>query len=133
MIGLCWLCNRHSHAAECGSYLLLLTEWGNSHTITNCYMCLRPGLSCRMLTLPAFGCLQDIRTADWSDEVAPFWGQVIKSAVSTQGLAGLFKAGWTTIKVRANAYHAVCLADKYQWHCYQQLCTRSGQQSLWQQ
>ena len=42
---------------------------------------------------------QDIRTADWSDEVAPFWGAVIKSAMSTQGLAGLFTAGWTTIKV----------------------------------
>jgi tocopherol O-methyltransferase len=39
-----------------------------------------------------------VRTADWSDEVAPFWGAVIQSAFTTQGLMGLFKAGWTTIK-----------------------------------
>ena len=31
---------------------------------------------------------------------APFWGAVIKSALSTQGFSGLFKAGWTTIKVK---------------------------------
>jgi hypothetical protein len=39
--------------------------------------------------------------ADWSQEVAPFWGAVIKSALSTEGFSGLFKAGWTTIKVHA--------------------------------
>ncbi len=44
--------------------------------------------------------LVDIKTADWSEEVAPFWGAVIKTALTGQGLAGLFKAGWTTIKVR---------------------------------
>ena len=43
--------------------------------------------------------VQNIRTADWSEEVAPFWGAVIKSAVSADGIRGLFKAGWTTIKV----------------------------------
>ena len=43
---------------------------------------------------------QDIRTDDWSEAVSPFWGAVIKSALSRQGFAGLFKAGWTTIKVR---------------------------------
>ena len=43
--------------------------------------------------------LQNIKTADWSDEVAPFWGAVIKSAVSLEGIKGLFTAGWTTIKV----------------------------------
>lgn len=42
---------------------------------------------------------QDIRIDDWSEAVSPFWGAVIKSALSTQGFAGLFKAGWTTIKV----------------------------------
>ena len=45
--------------------------------------------------------VQDIKVADWSQEVAPFWGAVIKSALSTQGFRGLFKAGWTTIKVSA--------------------------------
>lgn len=42
---------------------------------------------------------QDIKTADWSDEVAPFWDAVIRSALSLQGVAGLFRAGWTTLKV----------------------------------
>lgn len=44
--------------------------------------------------------LQGIKTEDWSEEVAPFWGAVIKSALTTQGIAGLFKAGLTTLKVR---------------------------------
>jgi len=42
--------------------------------------------------------LQDIRTADWSNEVAPFWGEVVKSALTSEGIWGLLKAGWTTIK-----------------------------------
>lgn len=40
----------------------------------------------------------DIKTADWSEEVAPFWGEVIKTAFTSEGIAGLLKAGWTTIK-----------------------------------
>ena len=51
--------------------------------------------------------LQGIKTADWSEEVAPFWGAVIKSALSAQGFMGLFKAGITTIKVGAQL--AVCI------------------------
>ena len=43
--------------------------------------------------------LQDIRTADWSEEVAPFWGAVIRSALSVEGFKGLFTAGLKTIKV----------------------------------
>ena len=43
--------------------------------------------------------LQGIKTADWSEEVAPFWRAVIKSALSAQGFMGLFRAGITTIKV----------------------------------
>lgn len=42
--------------------------------------------------------LQDIKIADWSNEVAPFWGEVVKSALTSEGIIGLFKAGWTTIK-----------------------------------
>lgn len=42
--------------------------------------------------------LQDIKTADWSNEVAPFWGEVVKSALTSEGILGLLKAGWTTIK-----------------------------------
>ncbi|KAG2498726.1 hypothetical protein HYH03_003466 [Edaphochlamys debaryana] len=40
----------------------------------------------------------DIKTRDWSEEVSPFWGAVIATALTTEGLAGLVKAGWTTIK-----------------------------------
>lgn len=42
--------------------------------------------------------IKDIKIADWSDEVSPFWGEVIKSALSVQGVVGLLKAGWTTLK-----------------------------------
>jgi hypothetical protein len=42
---------------------------------------------------------QDIRTADWSDAVSPFWQAVIQSALSAKGVSGLLRAGWTTIKV----------------------------------
>ncbi|KAG7671654.1 hypothetical protein Ndes2526B_g09175 [Nannochloris sp. 'desiccata'] len=42
--------------------------------------------------------MTDVRTADWSNEVAPFWGEVIKSALSVRGVMGLLGAGWTTIK-----------------------------------
>ena len=42
----------------------------------------------------------DIRVADWSEEVAPFWGAVIRSALTAEGVAGLLKAGWATIKVQ---------------------------------
>ncbi len=44
--------------------------------------------------------MRDVRTTDWSEEVSPFWGAVIETALTGAGLAGLFKAGWTTIKVR---------------------------------
>lgn len=42
--------------------------------------------------------LVDIKTSDWSEEVAPFWAAVIQTALTGAGLAGLLKAGWTTIK-----------------------------------
>lgn len=42
--------------------------------------------------------LQDIKTADWSEEVSPFWAEVIKTALTVGGISGLFKAGWSTIK-----------------------------------
>ena len=40
----------------------------------------------------------DIRTDDWSEAVAPFWGEVIRSAMSVQSLIGLLKAGAGTLK-----------------------------------
>lgn len=42
--------------------------------------------------------LQGVKVADWSEQVAPFWGAVIKSALTSEGVFGLLKAGWTTIK-----------------------------------
>jgi tocopherol O-methyltransferase len=41
---------------------------------------------------------QDLRSADWSKAVAPFWNVVIDSAVTPQAVLGLFKAGWKTIQ-----------------------------------
>jgi tocopherol O-methyltransferase len=41
---------------------------------------------------------RDIQTADWSAHVAPFWGAVIRSALSVRGLRGLAKTGLSTIR-----------------------------------
>lgn len=41
---------------------------------------------------------RDIQTADWSAYVAPFWGAVIRSALSVRGLRGLAKTGMSTIR-----------------------------------
>ena len=45
-------------------------------------------------------CAQDVGVDDWSEAVSPFWGAVIRSALSAEGVMGLMKAGWTTVKVR---------------------------------
>ncbi|BCL34926.1 delta(24)-sterol C-methyltransferase [Nostoc sp. MS1] len=42
--------------------------------------------------------LNNIRTADWSQAVAPFWNVVIDSAFTPQAIIGLLRAGWTTIQ-----------------------------------
>ncbi|BBN03783.1 tocopherol O-methyltransferase [Marchantia polymorpha subsp. ruderalis] len=42
--------------------------------------------------------LKDVKSADWSEYVTPFWPAVMVSALSLKGLFGLAKAGWTTIK-----------------------------------
>ncbi|GLI70558.1 hypothetical protein VaNZ11_015480 [Volvox africanus] len=42
--------------------------------------------------------LVDIQTRDWSEEVSPFWGAVIATALTSEGVTGLLRAGWTTIK-----------------------------------
>lgn len=41
---------------------------------------------------------QQIRTADWSSAVAPFWDAVIASAFSWEALGGLLKSNWETIE-----------------------------------
>lgn len=39
-----------------------------------------------------------VQTQDWSDQVAPFWKAVIRSALSLKSIQGLLQAGWPTIK-----------------------------------
>lgn len=41
---------------------------------------------------------QDIQTADWSAAVAPFWDEVILSALNPGAIWGLLRAGWTTVQ-----------------------------------
>jgi tocopherol O-methyltransferase len=43
-------------------------------------------------------CLQNIRTADWSTAVAPFWDVVIDSAFTPNAILGLLRSGWGTIQ-----------------------------------
>jgi tocopherol O-methyltransferase len=47
---------------------------------------------------------QDLRSADWSQAVAPFWNVVIDSAITPQAVLGLFKAGWKTIQAAASLH-----------------------------
>ncbi|MDX2239376.1 MAG: methyltransferase domain-containing protein [Leptolyngbyaceae cyanobacterium bins.302] len=42
--------------------------------------------------------LQNIRTADWSQAVAPFWDVVIDSAFNPMAIVGLLFSGWKTIE-----------------------------------
>lgn len=42
--------------------------------------------------------LGDRRTADWSQAVAPFWDDVLASAITPQAVLGLLSSGWTTIR-----------------------------------
>lgn len=41
---------------------------------------------------------QNLRTADWSTAVAPFWDVVIGSAMTPGAIAGLLRSGWGTIQ-----------------------------------
>ena len=41
---------------------------------------------------------ENLRTADWSTAVAPFWDVVIDSAFNLDALIGLLRSGWTTIQ-----------------------------------
>jgi tocopherol O-methyltransferase len=42
--------------------------------------------------------LHNIRTADWSDAVAPFWDIVMNSALDPKAIVGLLQSGWSTIQ-----------------------------------
>ncbi|WOB45144.1 methyltransferase domain-containing protein [Thermoleptolyngbya oregonensis NK1-22] len=41
---------------------------------------------------------QNLRTADWSPAVAPFWDEVVRSAISPAAVVGLLRAGWGTMQ-----------------------------------
>jgi tocopherol O-methyltransferase len=41
---------------------------------------------------------QEIRTADWSDAVAPFWDDVIVSALNPMTILKILGAGWSTLQ-----------------------------------
>ncbi|WP_410503766.1 methyltransferase domain-containing protein [Leptolyngbya sp. 7M] len=57
-----------------------------------------------VISLPEYGEIaqtigfQSIRTADWSEAVAPFWNVVIDSALNPTTIVGLIQSGWTTIQ-----------------------------------
>ncbi len=57
-----------------------------------------------MISIEAFETLsksvgfQEVKTADWSAAVAPFWKAVIRSAISVDSLLGLLRSGLPTIK-----------------------------------
>jgi len=55
--------------------------------------------------------LQNIRTADWSEAVAPFWNVVIDSAFNPMAIWGLLNAGWSTIQA---ALSLGLMSDGYQ-------------------
>lgn len=42
--------------------------------------------------------LTDLRTADWSTAVAPFWDVVVDSALNPLAILGVLLSGWTTIQ-----------------------------------
>ena len=42
--------------------------------------------------------LKNIRTTDWSDAVAPFWGEVIRSSLNPKVIWGILQAGWGTLQ-----------------------------------
>lgn len=57
-----------------------------------------------VISLPEYAAIaqflnfKDIRTADWSTAVAPFWDSVIDSALNPGAIFGLLQSGWTTIQ-----------------------------------
>ncbi|BAU40592.1 methyltransferase domain-containing protein [Leptolyngbya sp. O-77] len=40
----------------------------------------------------------NLRTADWSPAVVPFWDEVVRSAISPAAVVGLLRAGWGTMQ-----------------------------------
>ena len=42
--------------------------------------------------------LQNVKRDDWSADVAPFWGKVIRSALTLRGVTGLLRSGFKTVR-----------------------------------
>jgi tocopherol O-methyltransferase len=93
------------------SLLDRICEGVSNHSPIICRLTIdRSMLSCSAYYLPAWCSVEDYRRLfekeglsdivmrDWSQEVSPFWGAVIQTALSGAGLQGLLKAGWSTIK-----------------------------------
>ncbi|KAJ8626078.1 hypothetical protein MRB53_019385 [Persea americana] len=61
--------------------------------------------------------LKDIKTADWSDNVAPFWPAVISSVLTWKGFTSLLGSGWKTIrgalKARMNVHYPLQIGCSY--------------------
>ncbi|MEA5465862.1 methyltransferase domain-containing protein [Leptothoe sp. PORK10 BA2] len=57
-----------------------------------------------VISLPEYAALAqdlplgELKTADWSEAVAPFWQDVVKSALNPQVLWGIVTAGWRTVE-----------------------------------
>ncbi len=47
--------------------------------------------------------LVDVRSADWSTHVLPFWGAVIRSAITPRNIWRLLRGGWTTVNAAVAA------------------------------
>ena len=47
----------------------------------------------------------DVRVDDWTDDIAPFWTAVWRSALTMKGLKGIFASGPTTLKVQPSLVH----------------------------
>jgi len=42
--------------------------------------------------------LSDVKTADWTKYITPFWGAVIRTALQPRGWVALYKGGWRTVR-----------------------------------
>lgn len=56
--------------------------------------------------------LTDLRSADWSTAVAPFWDQVIASALDPTIALGILQAGWPTLQ---GAFALGLMQQGYAW------------------
>lgn len=58
----------------------------------------------RLIALAGFG---DVRTADWTAAVQPFWRDVLRSALAPAGLAALARGGGPTVRAALATRHMI--------------------------